>query len=148
MQILSWFQGSSSSKGGQMVKDRHNNQKPLQGKIKRLGIFFLSQVLLSVPVATYAQLVIDIDGEKYESVSWPEAPQFVSSLTGEWSENGGGAVDLDPEFYAWATSETISFTDPVFTDFGISLTGVTSFRTNMGQHNEKENLPAEDQTIG
>ncbi|GAA6153013.1 hypothetical protein [Pseudoteredinibacter isoporae] len=109
-----------------------------------LTLFIL---LLAFSIQSRAQAVINIGGHDFESLAWPADVGFVSSVSGSWTGNGGGSISLNAEFFARGSSGTISFTDPIFANSGMSLNNVDQFRTNMGQHNSKETLPADQQTI-
>lgn len=124
-----------------------NSQKYYRICGKFLSLALTSLVIIGGAQDASAQAIVTIDGQNFESISWVVEPGFVSSVAGTWGENGGGSLVLDAEFYATVETGPTSFTDPIFTTSGVSLADVTYFNPNMGQHNGKEDLPADQQTI-
>ncbi len=116
--------------------------------IKNKARAFAFVVTMTLSSMGYTQQVIELGGIKYEAVTWSDSGGLVPvPVEGSWSGNDGGSVRVNPEFFAGSFSSLTGFNDSLFSSLGISLTGVTFFRPNMGQHNNKETLLPEQQTI-
>ncbi|MBB6523180.1 hypothetical protein [Pseudoteredinibacter isoporae] len=129
------------------VDEKQNKPKNLGLLITLFFMLSLCTFLIASSSQSQAQATITVGGTDFESLSWPAGSGFESSISGNWTGNGGGSITLTAEFFAQSDSGPASFTDPIFSGNGITLNNVSEFRANMGQHNNKESQAADQQTI-